>query len=179
MHLRLVGSLALLAVLPAMAVAQRGGGSKATTRPSDLPTTPQVRYPTVRDIDEHNPASLLVDKRRKLALADSAVNQLKALEKTFKDRNAQTVAMYDSVRRRITSSLAQGVSELTPGLQMEDQQNKLGMRNLWADLRGRIEKDGQEALALVPEDKKKDASVLLKEHLDDFDKLMPGGRGRS
>lgn len=180
MRLLSIRSIALVALLPAMAVAQRGGGSKATRPPDDLPkATSQVRYPTVRDIQDHSPASLLLDKRKKLGLADSTVNQLKTLEKTFKDRNGQTVAMYDSVRRRVNGALTQNVSEMTPGLQMEDQQNKLGMRNLWTDLLVRHEKDAQEALAIVPEDKRRDAESLLKSQADDFAQLMPRVRGGS
>jgi hypothetical protein len=181
MRSRSVAALVLLVLLPTFAVAQRGGrgGGGGGRTSSDLSKPPAVRYPTVRDIDDHNPAFLLVDKRKKLSLSDSTVAQLKALEKVFKQRDSQTVAMYDSVRRRINSSIAQDVSEATPGLQMEDAQNKLGLRNLWADLRERRSKYAQEALALVPEDKRKAAADFLTEQEDDFLRSMPGGRGRS
>lgn len=179
MRSRATAALALVLVFPSIALAQRGGRGAGERTSASLSKPPAIRYPTVRDIEDHNPASLLVDRRKKLSLPDSAVNQLKALEKVFKERNAPTVAMYDSVRRRINSSIMQDVTEATPGLQMEDQQNKLGLRNLWADVRERISKDGQEALALVPEDKKKEAADFLKERGDDLAQMMPGGRGRS
>ncbi|MFI5310818.1 MAG: hypothetical protein ACHQQ3_06265 [Gemmatimonadales bacterium] len=179
MRARTIASLAMLFMLPSLALAQgRVGGTGSTKAPAP-PKKEAPRYPTVRDVEDHNPASLFVDKRKKLSLPDSIVSQLKVLEKTFKERNAPVLAMYDSVRRRITNSLMQDVTEATPGLMAEDQQNKLGMRNLWADLRQQLEKEGEEALALVPEAKKKDASDLLKERMDDFDHLMPGSRGRS
>jgi hypothetical protein len=179
MQSRFIVALALLVVLPANAFAQRGGGSSKAASPPKVSPAPSVRYPTVRDIEDHNPASLLVDKRKKLSLADSTVAQLKTLEKVIKERNAPTLAMYDSVRRRINSSLAQDVSEATPGLQMEDQQNKLGLRNLYAALRDQRTKDAQDALAFVPENSKKAATDLLKDQEDDFDRMMPTGqRGR-
>jgi hypothetical protein len=78
MHSRSIVALALVAVLPACAFAQRG--RIATNKsPADPASTPIVRYPTVGDVEDHNPASLLVGKRKKLALADSTVAQLKAL----------------------------------------------------------------------------------------------------
>jgi hypothetical protein len=176
MQPRSIVALALLAVLPVCVFAQRGGGgSKAAAPPKPL-TAPAPRYPSVRDIEDHNPASLLLDKRKKLSLPDSVVAQLKVLEKTIKDRSAPTLAMYDSVRRRINSSLAQEVSDATPGLQMEDQQNKLGLRNFFGALRDQRKKDAEEALALVPESSKKPAADFLKDQEEDFDRMMPSGQ---
>jgi len=172
-------TVALLALLPAIAVAQRGGRTASTSHASsDLSKPPSVRYPTVADIEDHHPAALLVDRRKKLSLADSTVSQLKALEKAAKERSALMVAMYDSVRRRILATNQQAISEATPGLQIEDRQNKTGLRNLWAEMRDQRAKDAQEALALVPEDKRKAAADLLKEQEDELEKKMPGGGDR-
>lgn len=172
---RSIVALALLVVLPANAFAQRGGGSKAASAPKPIPT-PSVRYPTVRDIEDHNPASLLVDKRKKLSLGDSTVTQLKALEKAIKERNALTLSMYDSVRRKISGSFAQDDTNATLGLQMENQRNKAGLRNLFGELSDRRRKDAQDALALVPESSKKPAADLLKDQEEEFDRLMPSER---
>lgn len=175
MHSRSVVALALVAILPACAFAQRA--RIATNKsPDDPASAPSVRYPTVRDVEDHNPASLLVDKRKKLALADSIVAQLKSLEKVFKARNAPTLAMYDSVRRKIIESLALDATDATPGLQQQDQQNKMGLRNLFAALREQRAKDAEEALALVPEGSKKAATDFLKDQGQDFDRMMPADR---
>ena len=178
MQSRFVVALALVAI-PACAFAQKG--RIATDKsPSDPPLAPTVRYPTVRDAEDHNPASLLVDKRKKLALADSSIAQLKALEKNIKARNAPTLAMYDSVRKRIVASLALDATNSTPALQLQDQQNKLGLRNLYAALRDQRVKDADEALALVPEASKKAATDLLNDQGKDFDRMMPEDeRGRA
>ena len=180
MRSRSMVALTLVAVLPAWAFAQRSGGRIATNKsPADPASTPTVRYPTVRDVEDHNPASLLVDKRKKLALADSTVAQLKALEKSFKVRNAPTLAMYDSVRRRIITSLALDATDATSAMQLQDQQNRLGLKNLYAALREQRTKDAEEVLALVPEGSKKAASDLLKDQGEDFDRMMPADqRGR-
>lgn len=178
MQSRFIVALALVAI-PACAFAQKG--RIATDKsPSDPPLAATVRYPTVRDVEDHNPASLLVDKRKKLALADSSVAQLKALEKNIKARNAPTLAMYDSVRKRIVASLALDATNSTPALQLQDQQNKLGLRNLYAALRDQRVKDADEALALVPEASKKAATDLLNDQGKDFDRMMPEDeRGRA
>ena len=171
MHSRSIVALALV-VIPACAFAQKG--RMATEKsPSDPPPMPTVRYPTVHDVEDHNPASLLVDKRKKLALADSSVAQLKALEKSIKARNAPTLAMYDSVRKRIVAALALDATDATPALQMQDQQNKLGVRNLYAALRDQRAKDAEEALALIPEGSKKAATDLLSDQGKDFERMMP------
>jgi hypothetical protein len=171
MHSRFIVALALVAI-PACAFAQKG--RIATERsPSDPPLAPTVRYPTVRDVEDHNPASLLVDKRKKLALSDSSVALLKALEKAIKTRNAPTLAMYDSVRKKIVASLALDATNATPTLQLQDQQNKLGLRNLFAALREQRAKDADEALALIPEGSKKAATDLLNDQGKDFDRIMP------
>jgi hypothetical protein len=61
-------------------------------------------------LEDLNPASVLVDKRKRITLADSQVTQLKAIEKKIRDRNAPILAEYDSVRKemRFPSSLPQG-----------------------------------------------------------------------
>jgi hypothetical protein len=178
MHSRSIVALALVVFLPACAFAQKG--RMATSKsPDDPASAPTVRYPTVRDVEDHNPASLLVDKRKKLALADSAVAGLKALEKSIKARSAPTLAMYDSVRRRIITSLSLDATDATPAMQLQGQQNKLGLRNLYAMLREQRGKDAEEALAFVPEGSKKAASDLLKDQGEDFDRMMPADqRGR-
>lgn len=169
--------VALALMIPACAFAQKG--RMATEKsPSDPPPMPTVRYPTVRDVEDHNPASLLVDKRKKLALADSSVAQLKVLEKAIKARNAPTLAMYDSVRKRIVASLALDATNATPALQAQDQQNKTGLRNLFAALKEQRTKDAEEALALVPEAAKKAATGLLNDQGKDFERMMPEAEPR-
>jgi len=177
MHSRSIVALAIVAI-PACAFAQKSRMGTAKS-PSDPPLMATVSYPTVGDVEGHNPASLLVDKRKKLALADSAVAQLKTLEKSIKARNAPTLATYDSVRKRIVASLALDATDATPALQMQDRQNKLGLRNIYAALREQRAKDAEEALALVPESSRKAATDLLNDQGKDFDRMMPAAeRGR-
>lgn len=118
-----------------------------------------------------------MDKRKKLALSDSVVGQLKTLAQTFKERNAPVITMYDSVRRQIRMQEGLDLSGATPALQMEVQQNQLGMRNLLGQLRAQREKDIQETLALIPEALRKEAEQLIADQTKEMDELLPRSRG--
>jgi len=177
MRVPTAAALAILLLASAPALAQSKGRKSDTTLSKPLGSRlPAPRLPTVRDIEDMSPASLLVDRRKKLGLADSTVSQLKALEKAIKVRNAPTLALYDSVRRRMNNSLAQDGATATPALQEEDRQNRTGIHNLFVELSDRRAKDAQEALALLPEEKRKLAGDFLTEQADDFVRLMPGAR---
>ena len=167
--------LVALVFVPSVAVAQRGGGGGGGGKRLDPPKASDSgqRLATARDYEELNPATLLVDKRKKLALADSTVNQLKALEKAIKERNKQPLAMYDSVRKRINNS----VTAATPELQMESSQNTLGLRNLVTQMRDQRTKDVEEAMTLVPDAQRKQAGEFLKDQSEEFDRISGSGRG--
>jgi hypothetical protein len=90
------------------AVAQRRS-SAGTGEPAPRSARPQ-RPPSVGQLEDLNPAAMLVDKRKRISLADSQVAQLKAIEKKIRERNAPVLAEYDSVRKemRFPSSGPQG-----------------------------------------------------------------------
>jgi hypothetical protein len=99
---------AVLAIPVVSADAQRRAAA-GTGEPAPRSARPQ-RPPTVGQLEDLNPAAMLVDKRKRVTLADSQVTQLKAIEKAIRDRNAPILAEYDSVRKemRFPSSLPQG-----------------------------------------------------------------------
>jgi hypothetical protein len=88
----------------ASATAQRGG-TRPTADEGQSQGRPQ-RPATVGQFEDLNPARMLVDKRKKLALTDSQVLRMKAVEKLVKERNAPLLAEYDSVRREILVSFS-------------------------------------------------------------------------
>ena len=149
-------------VLPAVTSAQRGGRA-SRDREAPKATPAGARLATVRDIEDLNPAALLVDKRKKLALPDSAAEQLKALAKAVKERNKATLALYDSVRKRLTSTADPAGSDM--------QQSVMALRNLVVQLRDQRRKDADDALLLVPDAAKPQAREMLKEQDDEFDRL--------
>jgi hypothetical protein len=103
----LILSAALVLPLASGTAQRRSAGG--TGEPAPRAARPQ-RPPTMGQLEDLNPASVLVDKRKRITLADSQVTQLKAIEKKIRDRNAPILAEYDSVRKemRFPTSLPQG-----------------------------------------------------------------------
>ena len=77
-------AVALAACIPAVRRSRReaaGHRRPADQAPSSGASSAGARTPSSRDFIDLNPAALLIDKRKKLSLADSTVAQLKAVEK--------------------------------------------------------------------------------------------------
>jgi hypothetical protein len=187
-------AVALAACLPAAGFAQKGAAvaAPADQGPSSGGSSSGAKSPSSRDFVELNPAALLVDKRKKIPLADSTVSQLKAVQKKINERNAQFYATYDSTRKwtmplSSSSSSAQsfglhgGVdskiaeAKTSPAEQAKMQSSMRDLRGLMAEVRERRKADVTDALNLVPEAQKKAAADLLTQQDGDLEKLL-GGR---
>lgn len=91
--------LALLAVLPSMATAQRGGARTRSTEHDKMFSDDAPQGPTLRprDIEDFSPIKLLIDKRKDLKLTDAQVDGLKKSEGALKDKNAPLLKAVDSL----------------------------------------------------------------------------------
>ncbi len=183
--------LALVSCLPAFAFAQKPKADDATPASSGSGGS-GMKSPSSRDLGDMNPAAFLIDKRKKLALADSTVNQLKTLQKTISDRYAAFNLSYDSTRKwtmplsSSSSSAAtaglhggSGDSKLTsvgasPAEQAKMQSSVRDLRAMMADYRGRRKADVADALAVIPEAQKKAATDMLIGQDSDVEKLLRG-----
>lgn len=195
MRIRLFAA-ALAACIPAAASAQRtrGGAQAPDPLAAAAPSSPVVaKSPTSRDLADFDPVALLINKRKKIQLADSTVAQLKAVEKKVSDRNVPFFATYDSVRTwtmPLSSSnpatqgfgLHGGVADAklapppaSPAEQAKMQSSMRDLRALMADYRERRKTDVADALGAVPDAQKKAAADLLARQDSDLDKLL-GGR---
>jgi hypothetical protein len=195
MHKRLV-AFALAACIPAAVFAQKKGGGAGIADATDPAGSagPSARnMPSSRDLVRMNPAALLVDKHKKLTLADSVVKQLKAVQKTIDDRNAPLMAQYDSIHKwtmPLTSTAAAASSSapgfrdadkssaapsMSPAEQARMQSSMRDLRQLVADYRERRKTDVADALAVIPDAQKPAATGLLTQQDADLDKLV-GGR---
>jgi hypothetical protein len=189
-------AVALAACIPAAVFAQRSrGGSSDPTPAPDASASPSssAKSPTSRDLADLNPAALLINKRKKVPLADSTVAQLKAVEKKINERNAQFFTTYDSVRKWTVSLNSQnaatqgfglhgGVADakiaapvVSPAEQAKMQASMRDLRALMADYRERRKADVTDALAAVPDAGQKAATDLLGQQDGDLDRLL-GGR---
>jgi hypothetical protein len=179
--------------IPSIALAQRtrgGGGDPPTSSAPSSSSSSSAKAPSARDLQDMNPASLLIDKKKKASLPDSTVAQLKAVEKKINDRNAQFFATYDSVHKWTRSvsaagpvaqgagmhggvgdqALAAGSNSAAEQAQMQSSMREL--RKMMAEYRDRHSTDATEALAVVPDAQKKAATDLLNSQSGDLDKLI-------
>lgn len=74
---------------------RRGRGEMGGNRPREE----TVEFPTAKDLEKFNPAALMIDKRKKLSLADSQVAAMTAIRSKIYERNASLLAQYDSIRK--------------------------------------------------------------------------------
>jgi hypothetical protein len=58
-----------------------------------------MKFPSAKTLQGYNPASLLLDKHKKLKLTDEQQEQMKALRFSIFERNASLLARYDSLQR--------------------------------------------------------------------------------
>ena len=70
---------------------RRGGGGVNREAP--------IKLPAASELQRFNPAALLIDKRRKVTLADSQVTALIEIRNMINERNAPLLARYDSIRK--------------------------------------------------------------------------------
>ncbi len=192
MRTRLFCAVAIAACIPAAVFAQRtrGGDPSGVTSGAMAPPPTTVKAPSGRDLQDLNPASLLIDKKKKASLADSTVAQLKAVEKKINDRNAQFFATYDSIYKWTRSPAAaapvaagagmhggatdQAISSSasSAGEQAQAQAAMRELRKMMADYRDRHSADMTDALAVVPDTQKKSATDLLNSQNSDLEKLI-------
>jgi hypothetical protein len=193
MRSRLI-AVAMTVCIPAVSFAQKGGkagpeGTPASSSSSGASIA--MRAPSSRDLADLSPAALLVDKKKKASLADSTVNQLKALAKQFEERNKAFYAAYDSTRRwtlpisdnsstrkmkDLTATAQQQMQSASPAEQEKMQSSMRDLRIMMTEFKVRRMTNSEEALKLIPEAQKKAAADLLSQQDTDLDKLIGAGR---
>jgi hypothetical protein len=203
MRVRL-SSLAVVALVPSIALAQRGGGmggmgGMGGRRAGGMggnrggTTREAPKFPDAKDLQKYNPAALLIDKRKKISLSDSQVTALKALQLAINERNAPLLVRYDSVRSayRPPRDMGRDAGRGTPS-PGADSANRTAMgqmrvmRSLLDSLQERRRNDVGESLDLIPDAKQKmRAAEFIDEQDRKFGEALPQmgppdgfGRGR-
>lgn len=195
-----VSLFAIVLLLPSIALAQRGGmggmggmgggrrgggmGGERGARGAEPP-----KFPEAKDLQNFNPASLIIDKKKKLSLADSQVAALKGLETKIYERNAALLVRYDSLRSAYRPpSRDAGRDAPAPSAdstRMVAMTQMRGMRTLLDSLAERRRVDVHETLDLIADEKtKKKAAEFVDDQDKKFNELIPqlpaggGGSGR-
>jgi hypothetical protein len=195
-----VSLFAIVLLLPSIALAQRGGmggmggmgggrrgggmGGERGARGAEPP-----KFPEAKDLQNFNPASLIIDKKKKLSLADSQVAALKGLETKIYERNAALLVRYDSLRSAYRPP-SRDASRDAPApsadsTRMVAMTQMRGMRTLLDSLAERRRVDVHETLDLIADEKtKKKAAEFVDDQDKKFNDLIPqlpagsGGSGR-
>jgi hypothetical protein len=185
-------AVAMTVCIPAIAFAQKGGGSGPGSDPApSRAAISSVKAPSSRDLADLNPAALLSDKLKKALRSDTtAAILLKNLVKQIDDHNKAFFASYDSVRRwtmppsdnvpaRSTRSSAapsqQQMQTISPAEEAKMQASMRDLRILLVEFKVRRKADSDEAFKLIPEAQKQAAADLLMKQDAELDKLI-GGR---
>lgn len=170
-------ALATALALPTTIEAQRMGGPNRRR----LEGSGQSPMPSAKEIEELNPATYLLDKKKKLTLDATQLASLDSLSKAQRARNAPALQQYDKIRdeMRVLARQTQGAPP------SETQQNKMrelamGMRSVLEGIRASRAKDLADALAVLPESEREKGKELLAELEEEVAETMslPGGGRR-
>lgn len=185
-------ALALMALLPAVATAQRGGaggagGGGATSSGGgfggkggqksgfDAEKNAGPRAPSIsgRDFEKASPLADLLDKKKDLKLSDAQVMAMKEADTKLREANAERYKMVDSIRK-----------DLRPGTSAEDEARvalaREAMMGVIRDIRGSYDAAAKDAVSKLDESQQKTAQEILQKSNEDLQEMLRdkmGGRG--
>ena len=171
--------LSILIVVPTVAVAQRGGGSRsrATSRTDMFPDErAQRRVTTVtsaklRDLD---PLAILLDKHRDLSLTDDQTAKLKSMNDQLAELQKPAYHALDSLDQQM-ANLGNSSSS--------DDQARIGTMSTFVgmiagNVRQQYDSVEKAAGALLTDEQRKKANDVLKDSHNQLAKLTARGRDR-
>ena len=146
-----------------------GGGARAV----------DMKFPSAKTLEKYNPAALMLDKHKKLSLADSQQALLKDFRLQIFERNAPLLARYDSLQRdfkppRFDPRSAEGGSPALDSTRRAAGQQMFRLRQLVDSLQDRRRVDVETVLrALTDETQRKKAAEFLDKQDVEFTKEFP------
>ncbi len=176
---RIVVLSALVLMFPALASAQRGGGtrSEATKRSFGFDSTDSFsRRPaavSARDLQELDPLAILLDKRKDLKLTDDQTAKLRDMEAKLDSAHRMPFRALDSLNREMPrggsgmsdddAATARTVGTLT--------------RLIIGGVRERYDSVEKDARALLTDDQRKKADDVLGDSHDKWSRIARAERG--
>jgi len=178
-----------MALIPSLATAQKGGKSSGGDEGGGGGAPRgggSFKAPTRGDLEDMNPASFLIDKKKKLQLTDEQVAAVKVVDEQIKERYKVSLATYDSLRRgsrSVSASVSSSRSKQkfatdapSPAEQESMQLAMRGIQQALMGIRNQRTADVDATLAAITDPAvKAKALALLKDQNEDFLRLMPGG----
>jgi len=171
-------TVVLLALTPALALAQRGGMGGAKKADWNSVEAAAPRGPTIsaKDLEKISPLRLFVDKKKDLKLSDAQLALLKDADAKLKTDNAARLQLVDSLKKELRGK--------SGTLSAEDEAKMvLGREALMttvSEIRASYEAAAKAAIAGLDDGQKKTAEELLAKEEEDNremlrDKLGGGG----
>jgi hypothetical protein len=181
---RTLAASTLILLLPAAAFAQRGVNVRGE-RAGDVGGR-GFAVPRSSDVDDHSPVGVVLDKRKKLALADSQVTALRAVAKQLNQRNADFYRSWDSVRVVLRAAsggaFGGGGGRGAAGLGGASEMDREAMGTARTRLTGLMraiaehhEWSRQETLKLLTPEQAARAQEFWAEDAEEFGRTLPGG----
>jgi len=180
--------LALLSLIlvPAVAVAQRGGGAATSRQRGEKDADwNAIRDPnkgaiklSKSDLENVSPIKLLIDKKKDLKLSDDQVNKLKEMDGKLKESNDPSFKALDSLKRAAMPPLRSGEPTDEERDRMTTARRSIGA--VVGTIRGNYESSAKDAMAILDENQQKTAADLLskqKTETDDMLREKLGARG--
>ncbi len=157
---------------------RRGGGMGGGSR------QPEIKFPAAKSLEKHNPATLVLDKRKKLALSDSQATAFKAIQMRIFERNGSLLVRYDSLQRdfRMPKMDMRDEAANDSSAQNARRASMMQMRQLLVlvdSLQDRRRADVREVLEALPDDaQRKKAASFLDEQDVEFNNEFPQARAQ-
>jgi hypothetical protein len=169
--------LSFLMVVPALSLAQRGGGSRsrATSRTDMFPDEQAQRRVTtvssskLRDLD---PLTILLDKHKDLSLTDDQMAKLKTMDGQLAEMQQPAYHVLDSLDQQ----LANLGSHPSSDDQARMQTTSAFTHMIAGNVRQQYDSVEKVAGALLTDDQKKKADDVLKDSHNQMAKLAERGR---
>lgn len=170
-------ALLTLALLPAVAPAQRGRDRGTKDNTGELIRTSSVGLRlTTRDLEEISPIKLLTEKRKDLRLTDDQTKQLRELDAKLKEATRAPLRKLDSLRTAVRPRVGVDTAEERVRLAIAREE----VRVLVGEIRAHYDAALQQALPLLGEEQRTKAAELVQKQKREAEemlreKLGPGG----
>jgi hypothetical protein len=176
-----------LALMPAVASAQRGGGGGGGggrvrgEKEADWNSITNGNKGGLklsnRDVEDMSPIKLLIDKRKDLKLKDEQVDRLKELEGKLKETNAPSFSALDSLRKAAQPPM----HEPSDDEQRRMMDARRGVGAVVGTIRQNYDASLKDALTMLDDGQRTAANELLEKQRKDAQETlrdkMGGGRG--
>lgn len=169
----LLFGLAFTLAIAAPLAAQRNGSPPTSSANRDR--RPPSPLPTARVIGAGlNPATELIDKRRKLGLDETTLAALRALEVEFNTSRAELFVRYDSLRAQVNMARNRMESGVTPSTQEQQvsRERMVVLVRVMQELRADRAEQVRQVLAALPEEKRAAAQEFLEAQVEDLARTL-------